>query len=335
MKPHPDINSPESLSVLKWEVSTCAKALQERFPSTWKRMFTKSIDSPGKYYSYKAIPVAFTSAIEEAREQSQQPRLDSNGGMIAAVLERHDFPTYYVSSPLMEAMKRSQPPKQMKWEEITLPFPALTFMLPRGALSEPEFPGSGELMAIGVAKFEANETIRIPTTNLNVKSPLSRICVFWIVGPAGLTINDTTFPAEHPLEPLVEWIEDANIKKGFPDSGPVTRFSSQMAGLVANLILVMEARKEWIEPGSKLIRKPTKSNIEIWSPTFIGRNYAILKKDLSKDKDSKAHFTELGWRAGHFKRQHHGAKREQVKTIFVDPYMAFTRGLVCIEEEAT
>ncbi len=325
MRPDPTKITDAARNVLALDVNTIAKMLEDKFPATWARMNTKNVQSPATHSSYKVVPVGFTSAIEEARRQGP---LESNVGIIAGVLEKYDFPTYYVSAPLIEALKHSHPPEGLTWADLKLPFPGLCFMVPRGSLIEPE-PTKGEIMCVGVARFPTGETLSIPTIGRIPPLPESRISVYWIVAPSGLVCNDTTFPETHPLEPLVEWINTKS--EGHPYGGPPASFTSVIAGLVANFILVMEARKELIEPGALVYRNPRKGRPNLYSPTFIGRNYAVIRKDHIK-ADRKAQFTELGWRAGHFKRQHFGSKTDpQTKTIFVDPYIAFTRGLRPLE----
>lgn len=309
-------------AVLKWDVAATSRALERKYPDTWRRINTRTIESPPDYFGSKVVSVGIVSAIEEARAG----HLDSNVGIIAGVLEKFDFPTYYVSRPLVEALSRSSPPKSLTWEDLTLPFKALTFMVPRGCLVEPE-PTKGEMACVGVAKLLAGERLEIPSLPGRAVEGLTydRICIYWILGPSGLEMNDSTFPVSHPLEPLGDWIDAKS--EGRPYGGPPGAFASTIAGLVANFILIMEARKELVEPGSLLRRPPGVGRPGVYSPTFIGRNYSILKKDRDEDVERQSKFTELGWRAGHFKRQRFGLRSEQTKTIFVDPYIAFSKGL--------
>jgi hypothetical protein len=324
MRPDPANTSDAAKSILALDVNTVARMLEEKFPATWRRMHTKSIQAPHIYYSSKSLPVGLTGTIEEMRSLvNDGKQLDSNVGIIAGILERYNFPLYYVSSPLMEALKHSHPPAGLTWAQLTLPFQAICFMIPRGSLIEPE-PTKGEIICIGVARLPAGEPLIIPTVCKIENMPETRLSVFWMIGPSALVNNDVTFPETHPLEPLSEWIDSRTEISGRQYIGPRGGFSSYVAGLVANFILVMGARKELVEPGRRIAKATRTGRPDIYSPTFIGRNYAVLRKDSG---DRQGHFTELGWRAGHFKRQHFGPKNEQTKTIFVDPYIAFTRGL--------
>lgn len=322
---NPQNKDPDIARIMSLEVNAAAKMLAETYPRSWGRMYTRSVDAPGNFYSHRALAVAMTGAIEEAREYDRRGiLLESNAPMIAGVLEKYDFPTYYVSSPLIDALRRTQPPDTFTWANIELPFQALAFMLPRGALTEPADDGSNGIILIGVAKLNKDERLNIPTVGITpIDVAEDRICVFWTVAPCGITISDSTFPLTEPMKDLTQWIEEKTPQdRGY--TGPSAKFSAVIIALAANLILLMQARADLVEPGS-LIRKRSPGKAERRLPTFLGRKYAILRRNESNE--ASGHFTELGWRAGHFKRQHFGPKNEQVKTIFVDPYIAFTRGL--------
>ncbi len=319
-RPDPAKISKAAADVLTWGVPAVAKSLEEQFPEVWLRMRARTVHSSGNYYSSKILQCGLTASIYEATAIGGN--IESNVPMVAGILEKYDFPTYYVGPQLLDALKHSHPPEKVAWSDLRMPFEGLCFMLPRGSMVEPP-PTNKEIACVGVVAFPAGSRLEIPTLGPYVQAlPEARTCVFWLLGPGGLEMNDTTFPTSMALEPEIEWIDQVSV--GRPYGGPPGKFSSYVAGLVANLILVMEARKELVEPGVKLVdhRKtgPT------WSPTWVGRNYSILH-EKRREGDPDYRFTELGWRAGHFKRQHFGTKNSEVRTIFVDPYIAFTRGL--------
>jgi hypothetical protein len=54
---------------------------------------------------------------------------------------------------------------------------------------------------------------------------------------------------------------------------------------------------------------------------------------IAAKTEEGGHFTEIGWRAGCMRSQHYGPKNEQIKVIFIDPYICFCRGLVPIKEK--
>lgn len=323
------------------DVNMIAKSYESMYPEIWNRMFTKSINAPGNYYSSKTLAVCLTGAIEQTQDRlsSDGKNIDSNLPVVAGIMERFDFPTYYVSAPIMEALKRSHPPQGKTWKDIQFPFEGIAFMLPRGTLREPPEISGDDIMMIGACRFPANTKLTIPCVGRTTVGSWGedRICIFWAVGPSGMLFNDCTFMSDSPLEPDANWIDEATKGRAerirdhlgeMPLSSVPGEFSSQLAGVAANLLLVMAARKELIEPGKWFNRKSkAKGDKSLHLPTFIGRNYKILHKRSIPSDDPAMHFTKLGWRAGHFRQQHFGVNNEQVKTIWIEPYIAFTRGL--------
>jgi hypothetical protein len=99
-----------------------------------------------------------------------------------------------------------------------------------------------------------------------------------------------------------------------------------MSGLCANFLLLMQARRQLVEPGTRT-KRVLKSGAPVHNPTWIGRNYQVVR-DQQKKTPTGAHFTEIGWRAGHYRNQHYGPKGAEVKLVLIDPYVAYVRGLV-------
>ena len=304
------------------------------FPGIWKRFNTKHVESPGNFYGYRAVPVSLCSAVCEAYRPKAGAIL--NIACAATLLEKYDFPTYYVSGPLLDAMKHTNPPSDMRWSEIDWPFPAVLFMVPRGHLFEPD---GNEIVLIGVAKLSGNIEIPFFRTKSGDKvkamakeDGLDRVCVFWSIGPSCMTLQDSVFPADQRLIPDAEWIDKRTQEweavTGFPEDAPKGEFSAYVAGILANLLLVKQARVELMEKGCAT-GKRLKSGLPVHSPTWLGRSYTIIKKEhAATAPGAKGHYSELGWRSGYHRVQHYGPRGEQTKTIWIDPYIAFTKGFV-------
>lgn len=303
---------------------------EQRCPELWRRNYTKHIEVPGNYRGFKAIAATFTSAEVECRFYAGQKRLVSNGGLIGQELLKYDWPCYLVTKPLLDALSHTHPPKGMTWEEVVFPFPAVMFMIPRGTLRD----CTGlEIYALGACSIGASDPESFNKLPQWMKEQgghnYPRICVFWLFEPAGINLHDCTFPQSQLLEPDPDWINKATAQQmeqyNRPDPVATGEFASQMAAIVANLLLLMQARPELIEYGEKTTRKLPKFGIPIVRPTFLGRKYAV--KSETSASVPVGHFTELRWRAGHMKRQHFGKGNEQVKTIFIEPYVCYGAGL--------
>jgi hypothetical protein len=149
-------------------------------------------------------------------------------------------------------------------------------------------------------------------------------------------MQNCVFPSTLPLEPDADWIKFQTLKhietNGYADSlkeGAVSlpdgQFSSMVSGLVANLILVMQARPELVERGNRTGRN-LKNGTPIHRPTLLGAKYRVIQKARTSEATGD-HFTELGWRAGHMHKFYFGHDRSESRIQFVDPYIAFCKNL--------
>ncbi len=324
------------------KTDTLAAVIAERFPGVWKRTYTKHYDAPGVYRSFKYVAVQFAMGVlgYALGKTRHEPELISNIPVLFKILESYDWPTYHVHASMLAAMRRTHPPANKTWEDIKLPYPGVVFMVPAGSLFMPPIrivPGSEAIPIayIGVARI-SRDKFRF-RSELNEPDGKDRICVFWSAdGPEGPISHDCAFPVTQALEPDAEWINAATLKQeadGFPCEDVVDgSYSSALAGVIANLLLLREARPEYIEAGART-KRTLRNGTAIHSPTFIGRKYAVRR---APDGDGPSgRFTELGWRAGHMKEQPCGPKLAQRRTIWVEPYMAHVRGLEAVETDET
>lgn len=315
------------------KVDDVQRIIQEIAPDIWKRVYTKHIDNPGTHVGFKYVAVTLGSAIIESCLICRSHII--NVGVSAGILERFDYPTYYVSSSLYESLKHVRPPSGMLWKDVFLPFDGMIFMLPNGSTTEP---GNGfGIPLVGICKFKAGDTVTIPGTAIKVNTTEAmhnnvedRISIFWCT-QSGLITQDCTFPVSQPLEPSPGWIEEKtklfHAMNGITNDAPDAIFTSWIAGVVANMILVMQARKELYESGSRMPRK-LGNGTPVHSPTWIGRKYEIIREERRQAAGATTHFSELGWRSGYIRRQHHGEKNSLTKLSLIDPYIAFSKGLV-------
>ncbi len=324
------------IKVPNTNTDTLAAVVAQYYPALWKRAYTKHYDAPGVYRSFKYVATQFTMGeLGYAYTKSTGGAdLVSNIPVLFKILEEYDWPTYHVHSSIFAAMQRTHAPKGKTWQDVHLPYPGVIFMLPKGSLYMPSIkvlPGSEKIpiVYVGIARI-SRERFKF-RSEYGEPDGLDRICVFWSADtPDGPVSHDCAFPLSQALEPDPEWIDNATRKQsddGFECEDVVeATYTSALAGVVANLLLLREARPEYIEAGGKT-RKTLRNGTNIHAPTFIGRKYVTRVMDGVKS-DAGAHFTELGWRAGHMKEQVCGPRLAERKTIWVEPYMAHVRGLV-------
>ena len=306
-----------------------AEGIEAAYPDVWGRCYRRHINAPGNYRGFKAVACTFASAYIETEMMLRRKKLISNGWMIGNLLEEHDWPTYFVTAPLLQAMLRTHPPQGMTWADIPWPFDAVTFMIPRGILKDITGAPIYALGAFQVA--DANKPDQLPEWLKHLGAhTYARSGVFWLFEPAGLMLHDCTFPSTQSLEPDAEWIDKATAEQVDNGSAPAMvcsgDFASHMAGIVANILLVMQARPELVERGGRT-GKRLASGVPAYGPTFIGRKYTTETRG-PRLAGTTGHFTELRWVAGHLRNQAYGKGRTDRKLILIDPFLRYGAGLV-------
>lgn len=302
-----------------------ATIAETKFPSVWKAVNTKSINNPGSHQGAQSVAAIFAHSIYDCVTSGADAAGNSKCiAEAAAIMQAYDYPLYYVSKNLIEALKRTEPPADTRWDSLTFPFPGLVFMLPRGSVLE-TLDGSS-IFCAGIYQSPTKpERIMVPGINSYIDAKddhLNLISVFWI--SESCVTGYASFDKGNKLH-LAKWASE-NVNRNYTDGYEMTNDELLcMVDIVGNLLLVMSARPEIVESGGST-GKTFKSGLPLHQPTFIGRKYEIIRK--TPIQSTGAHFTELRWRAGHMKRQHFGIKNQETKIIFVDPYMAYSAGLI-------
>ncbi len=324
------------IKVPNTNTDTLAAVVAEHYPALWKRVYTKHYDAPGVYRSFKYVATQFAMgklgyAYTKSKGGSD---LVSNIPCLFSILEEYGWPTYHVHASMFAAMQRTHAPKGKTWNDVRLPYPGVIFMLPKGSLYMPGMkilPGSEKIpiVYVGIARI-SRERFRF-RSEYGEPDGQDRMCIFWSADTTeGPISHDCAFPMSQALEPDPEWIDNATRKQtddGFECEDVVSgSYTSALAGVVANLLLLREARPEYVEAGAPT-KKKLGSGALVHRPTFIGRRYAV-RFDRKEESPTGRHYSEIGWRAGAWKEQPCGPKLTERKTIWVEPYMAHVRGLV-------
>lgn len=324
---------------------TLAGLIADKFPQVWRRTYTKHYDAPGVYRSFKYVAVQFSMGlIGEAMSKVKDRELVSNVPVLFKILEEYDWPTYHVHAPMFDAMRRTHPPTSKTWDDIRLPYPGVIFMLPKGSLYmpkiDPQFVADSErvpIVYIGITRI-SRERFKFKS-EFGESDGKDRMCVFWSAdGPDGPISHDCAFPVSQALEPDPKWIDEATIdqeRSGFASEATVDgSYTAALAGVIANLLLLREARPEYVEAGGRT-RRALRNGTTIHAPTFIGHKYVVRREASVKGDSAHMRFTEIGWRAGHMKEQPCGPRLAERKTIWVEPYMAHVRGLMAEKGQET
>ena len=318
------------------KTDTLAHAIAEHFPNVWTRCYTKHYDAPGVYRSFKYVATQFAAGIiYDAEMRVNGGQIVTNMPVLFKILEEYDWPTYHVHGNMIDALRRTHPPSGMTWKDVAMPYTGVIFMTPAGSIRMPRlsnYPGieDSSLAYVGIARLSRERFKFMSYGAGEGDNGADRMCLFWSADtPDGPVCHDCAFPITQSLEPDAGWINDATLAQeeaGFACEDIVDgAYLSTLAGVVANLLLLRTARPEQVEAGTRTSRT-LRTGAPVHTPTFIGRRY-VARRDEQPRGTSAGRFTEIGWRAGHMKEQPFGPMRKDRKTIWVEPYMAYTRGL--------
>jgi hypothetical protein len=320
----------------KVDFDALTKEIETRHSDLWKRLYTKNISAPNGYRSSKQLAVLNAVTVMRLKHDTingVEEKFDNVSKFaLLGTQGKYNFPLYYVAAPLLQALKQTYPPASLKWEGIKMPFSGLTFALPSGGLLDTD---GSSIMFVGAAQIKPDTEFLIPGV-FNVKSlpfAADKIVIFWSSGQCVFyqtLIAEASSPMAITENLLTDW-EQRDKEEDFDGEMPAADITAQVSRIVANLLLIMHASPELVDKGLSIgHRHVGDTTVPRQNPTFVGKAYAVKYESRN---ETNAHFTELGWRRGHFRQQPFGPGRQEVKTIFIEPFIAHVRGLKCSADE--
>lgn len=231
----------------------------------------------------------------------------------AGRLLEHDVPLFWVRPELLEAVARTEPPKDFLWTDMHLPFPAGGFMLPAGTVR----------MATGHAynhvtwcRIEQDQVINLPL-GASLQGAANALVFTAASGDdpqfecLTRSINADDWP----------WANLPNVgEEGIGTISNLTGDQSQvmahLARLALGLLLVMDASPRLVSKGEPRMRSPKPGKREIWTPNILGIGYRTKSETPGDGSHSSP---RMHWRRGHFRSQPVGEQRLERKTIWIEP----------------
>lgn len=315
------MNVPDTLKLLA----------DQHFPGLWKRCLPRVYDQLGRFHSPKYAAASLVNSVMAAmRYGIETSPAIRNQYITASLLDRHQVPTFFVTSNLLRAAAQTNLPPDMSWVDIPMPHPALLFVFEQGAVKHPE---DGEISFVAIARPQAKDSIQ----HSQPGSPLGTMIDggFMMLTAAHETagFDQYDLSMSERISPTIEDIKMV-MQDEFqrPVNNPAFEDTISMAGqqfnhwltvLAIKLVLVMNARPEQVSAGSH--RRTVKSKhageapIQFWTPNILGRSYVSESEvDHAADPHGKV---RLHWRRGHFNRQPYGPNHSLRKTIWREPVL--------------
>lgn len=296
---------------------------KERYPLEWAACNIRMYKDVESYNSVSFPAMAFTHALAESI-QPNMSHIAQTAYLAVVGLQHYNFPYLFVSSDLLEAAKHTTIDPSLKWEDVPLPFPFGTFMLPKGGLVHPEL-GEIQFLTWGcpVATHEYRFGKSYPTVTLED----GNLIIVW----TALADDRTDRPFLFSATTTDTSFEEFEIKRKAPanlqlvdkwalaTSEEESAFLARLRELVAAISLILAARPKLLSHGKKTgVHK--KSNREIWTANIIGRDFK-LKKESSKGNLMGHASPRVHWRRGHYRNQPYGTLRANIKRIWLEPVL--------------
>jgi hypothetical protein len=245
---------------------------------------------------------------------------------------------FYVKHDLLEALARTDPPADLRIEEVEFPFPAFFLILPESFTQHywgckihyvvvSRMPKGKHLPPRPEAKFyqgvgEAPDDFL--SIYISAEMPQSGFVNYYRTGKGHQQVTEV---AEGEMAYYGEWLRadlEAFGHKCNPQIVPEDQeIVRRVYGMVVKLGLLTMSSPELLTPDvrtrSAKIKQGRIVRHELWDPKWLGKNYRIVHPTGQPAAPGTHASPIMHWRRGHFRRQHFGPKDlNQTKMIRVD-----------------
>jgi len=313
------------------------RRLNEYDPRMMHLLYPRVYDSPGAFGSPKQAAIDLCTTLLCVRRSSQMFAGEEafkdvalmNGVLCAEALIRYKVPTFFVARDFFAAANNSNPPLEFPVHALRFPFPAMLFMLPKGALHSPT-DGPIEYLAFSVWKdcpfemsssFPDGRRFRVETDRIS-----------WFTRAKGNTMVGTFGADVGNLEKgtLGDFFATVDQESDFKDpslySLPIddddAAFIRSVPRIILKLLLAITARPELVEYGLERRRAKIEGNrirSAFWTPNIVGRKYRVATQGSQHTGTGTS--PRMHWRRGHYRNQAHGERNQLRRLIWIDPML--------------
>jgi hypothetical protein len=312
-----------------------ADAIAAEHPEIWQIAYPRIYEEPkrdcGIYYSTKAaavdiagVAMKWNSGYNGTNERSEL--------LWASRLVDCRIPMYWVSAQMAQAIGYTNPPMEIDWHNMNLPFEGIVFMVPKGTLVHPI---EGDLTYVSFSRLRMGENHT--SLLINSKNGLPRVygyingCLVITFSTVSGLLTHRNYPYDNlpiirlpQLEQYIETVKDRpSMVNAFDKGAPevVSDVDNAMIIKVTHFIfgaLLLMMRKPELVTTGRLIRRVQKSDKvnEFWSPNILGEKYRIRRPDAQG-----THNSPIGhWVCGYWREHAHGPGLTLRKEIWIEPY---------------
>ena len=306
-------------------VRSISEYIEAEQPELLKLFYPRIYENLGPYHSPKTLSTMLASALWDIRRSGVEncPVAITLLSTSLQYFVDKKVPTLFIAPQLLEAVKRTDFAQDIDWTEMKLPYEHGVLMLPRNSLVHPS---DGEVSFIIWSRIRP-EIVRCPS--LGIPDISARDLAFAMLAFCHLsgTWYDSTFNADHgktfQLRNLF-YRNAGELTPGYESDHPCdsnldltdTEFLEEVGVVALGTLLAISARPQLLEPAKRLkVVKAREGTKEFWTPNVVGRAYRERRESLGGTHASP----RMHWRRGHFRQQHFGIGRKEVKTIWIEP----------------
>ena len=327
------------------EMAHVLKNLDQLMPGLWQELYPRRTIAPREFWSPEGPPLKMALALLEYEHRTFDSPRETEGNallrIIAAVARRWKMPAYWIKDSLAEALWRSKAPNGLRFEDISMPFPAWTLHVPKGLLVDPD----GEEITFVSCGRIPSEVPRIPGLKSvsNVKAPM-------FVGVAGNGAHDgsvwhwyypmdlavSTVIPEGTLEGLAGDLDHSRLPRGQLEPSQ-NAFLNQLKNftIIVNLVLSNSGFVEqyvgaFDDPMLMQLDRPAKNKggrlrEALYRPRVIGEKYLLKTRahriGMPSPTAATSRETKMPhWVCGHVRMQPYGPQGTLRKPVWIEPY---------------
>lgn len=315
-------------------------------------LYPRRIAFPGAYMNPAYYSMSIMGCAVNYRDRRKYSP-ETTAGLIAIQnqLLGYDIPTYFVDRNFLAACDATSPPKDMTFEDVKFPMPAMLLAFPVDYIQQ-RF--GWPLPFCAIAKLETGDIdthaklLKFTGSDLEI-SIQSAMCVFH----SPLYVLDgnpvdyvSRYPAKHKLcetetdkshfedpaamEKVIynhksPMLGDALIHRDvpMPTVDEEVKLLNEITILSTKVLLAMTARSGFTTTGTQSRKASFKNGVQIkealWHPNIIGHGY---KFSTANNGDSGHHASpKMHWRRGHFHTVLYGKGRSQRRNDWFEPVL--------------
>ena len=303
-------------------------------PEDWKKLCPRRIAGPQNYVRHELISMIYASQYLLIKQGvlANWNWSNSSAAIVANALMQLPLriPTWYLGEDLLLAILQTDFPEELTFQELKLPMPGFTLMLPMTARS---YRALGDrylpFMQFSMVPKDRVEPGRSGQAN-------DMYVLFFSIQDRNMDPSELTLSAR-PEDRVNRYVQDeledlvAEDLKRHPGIKLTTstperdREAMQLAfRILVGTLAIMTSRPGLVETQTEPCRKEKKNpkgqitQEELWHPNFIGRSYRMR----SEVTEAGTHASpRMHWRRGHMRDQPHGPGRTLHKMIWLEPVL--------------